>query len=42
MVKTQAPRVLWDDCIELEAYVQSHTAHLIFELHGQVPETIVG
>ena len=41
MVNTKDPRVLWDDCIELQAYVQSHMAHPIFELHRQVPETIV-
>ena len=32
---------LWDHCIELMAYIRSHTAIDSFELHGQVPETIM-
>ena len=41
MVKTKSPKKLWDDCLELEAYIRSNTAHDIFELNGEVPETIV-
>ncbi|KAI2506535.1 Reverse transcriptase (RNA-dependent DNA polymerase) [Fragilaria crotonensis] len=41
MVRSAAPRRLWDDCLEREAYVRSMTAHDIYKLNGQVPETIV-
>ena len=41
MLHTGAPKRLWDDCMELEAYIQSHTASSIYELHGEVPETHV-
>ncbi|KAI2506149.1 Reverse transcriptase (RNA-dependent DNA polymerase) [Fragilaria crotonensis] len=41
MVRSRAPKRLWDDCLEREAYVRSFTAHEIFRLSGQVPETIV-
>ncbi len=35
------PRRLWDDCLEYEAYVRSHTVHEIFKLDREVPETIM-
>ena len=41
MVCSQAPKRLWDDCLEREAYVRSLTALDIYGLSGQVPETIV-
>jgi hypothetical protein len=41
MCKSQAPKVLWDHCAELEALIQSHTALNIFSLDGEVPETHV-
>jgi hypothetical protein len=41
MIREQSPRVLWDHCIERQAYVRSHTAHSIYALEGQVPETMV-
>ena len=41
MVKTRAPKRLWDDCLELEAYIRSNTAHDIFQLRGDVPETVI-
>ncbi len=41
MVRSGAPKRLWDDCLEREAYVRSLTAHDIFKLDGQVPETVV-
>jgi hypothetical protein len=41
MVRSGAPKRLWDDCLEREAYVRSLTAHDIYKLNGQVPETIV-
>ena len=41
MMRSKAPRRLWDYCLELESYIRSHTAHDIFELKGEVPETMV-
>lgn len=41
MVRSKAPKRLWDDCLEREAYVRSLTAHDIYRLDGQVPETLV-
>ena len=41
MVRSGAPKRLWDDCLEREAYVRSLTAHDIYRLNGQVPETLV-
>ena len=41
MVKTKTPKVLWDDCLEYEALICSNTAHDIYELGGETPETIM-
>ena len=41
MVQSKAPKRLWDDCLEHEAYIRSFMAHDIYSLNGEVPETIV-
>jgi hypothetical protein len=41
MVRSGAPKCLWDDYLVREAYVRSSTALEIFSLEGQVPDTIV-
>jgi hypothetical protein len=41
MVRSKAPKRLWDHCLELEAAIRSHTAHQIYQLNGEVPETIM-
>jgi hypothetical protein len=41
MITAKSPKVLWDDCLELEAYIRSHTAYDIYGLKGEVPETIM-
>jgi hypothetical protein len=41
MVKLRAPKQLWDDCLELKSLIRSNTAHTIYKLQVQVPETIV-
>ncbi len=41
LLLTNTPRRLWDDCLEYEASIRSHTAHDIFKLDGEVPETIM-
>jgi hypothetical protein len=38
MMKQRSPKKLWDDCLELESYIRSNTAHDIFMLNGEVPE----
>ena len=39
MIKTGSPCRLWDHCLELEAYIQSHTALNNFTLQGETPES---
>ena len=39
MIKKVSPKRLWDHHIELESLILSHTAHSIYELDGDVPET---
>lgn len=41
MVRAGAPKPLWADCIELEAYIQSNTAWDIYMLLGETPETVM-
>ena len=41
MHETQSPTKLWDHCMELQSLVRSHTALDIYQLDGQVPETIL-
>jgi hypothetical protein len=41
MRKTNAPRVLWDHCLQLQAMIRSHTALDLYELYDEVPETNV-
>ena len=35
------PKHLWDDCLELEAYIRSSTTHEIYKLDGKVPKKFV-
>jgi Reverse transcriptase (RNA-dependent DNA polymerase) len=39
MVKARSPKRLWDYCTELASQVRSNTAHNLYQLHGQTPET---
>ena len=39
MTKMKIPKVLWDDCLYLEAYIRSNRALDIFKLDGITPET---
>ena len=41
MEKTGSPKKLWDHLLELEALIRSNTAHHIYQLKGEVPETVV-
>jgi hypothetical protein len=41
MIKTGAPKRLWDHCIELEGLICSHTTNDIYATGREVPETIM-
>ena len=41
LLKSRAPKPLWDDCLDLEAYVRSNTAHEIYKLDGEVSKTVM-
>ena len=41
MLRTGTPKRLWDDCLEHRAYIRSHTALNIYNLDGEVPETMM-
>ena len=41
ITKIKSPKVLWDNCLELEAYIRSKTDLDIFELDGMTPNTKV-
>jgi hypothetical protein len=41
MVKAKVPKRLWDDCLELEAYIRSNTYNGHPMLKGETPETVV-
>ena len=41
MIRSGSPKVLLDDCFELEAEIRSSTASNIFELEGEVLKTVM-
>ena len=41
IMRSLSPAKLWDHCIEIESLIQSHTALGIYELQGEVPETLL-
>ena len=41
MIRSLSPAKLWDHCIKLETLIRLHTALDIYELQGQVPETLL-
>ena len=41
MLKQNAPKKVWNHSIELQAQIRSHTVLDIYELEGQVPETVM-
>ena len=34
LIRSGAPKRLWDDCLELESYIRINTAHGIYKLDG--------
>ena len=41
LLKSRAPKCLWDESLELEAYIRSNAAHEIYKLARKVPETVM-
>ena len=41
MMKSHAPTVLWDHCLELAGAIKSHTCNTIYATGGEVPEMIM-
>ncbi len=41
MLLAGAPRQLWDNCIELETYICSHSVNSVYRLDGEVPKTYI-
>ena len=41
MVRAGAPKKIWDDALEYEAYNRLNTAHTIYIFQGEVPETVM-
>ena len=41
LTQSGAPRELWCFALEYESYVCLHTAHDIYQLDGNIPETVV-
>ncbi len=39
MFTSNAPWRLWDDCIELEAYIRSHSTNNVYHLDDNVTKT---
>ncbi len=39
MLATDTPRRLWDNWLELEAYIHSHSVNSIYRLDGEVSKT---
>ena len=40
-MQSRATKCLWDDCLELEAYIRSNTAHDTYNLDWEVPNTVM-
>ena len=41
LLRSKALKHLWDYCLELKAYIRSNTAHDIYKLDREVPETVM-
>ena len=41
LLESRASAQLWYNCLELEAYDRSNTAHDIYKLDEEVPETVM-
>ena len=41
LLRSRAPKCLWDECLELEAYIRSNTADEIYKLNREIPKTVM-
>ena len=41
LLRSRAPKILWDDSLELEDYIRSNIAHEIYKLDREVPKTMM-
>ena len=41
LLRSRAPKCLWDDCLELEAYIRANSAHEIYQLGKEVSKTVM-
>ena len=41
LLRSRAPKCLWDNCLEFEAYIRFNTAHEIYKLDREVPKTVM-
>ena len=41
LLKSRASKCLWDDSLDLEAYIRSNTTHDIYKLDREVSKTMV-
>ena len=41
LIKSDTPKMLCNDCLELVFYIMSHIADCKYKLDGEVPETIM-
>ena len=39
--RSRAPKHLWDNCLEMEAYIRFNNVHDIYKLDGEVPKTVM-
>ena len=41
MIKSNSPKKLWDDCLELEMEIRSCTTNNVFERKGELTRTVM-
>ena len=41
LLQSRAPKWLWEDCLELETYIRSNTAHDFYKLDRDVTKTVM-
>ena len=41
LIKSGTPKRVWDYCLKVEPYISYNTAHSIYNLDGEVTETIM-
>ena len=41
LLRSRAPKHLWDDSLELEVYIRYNSAHELYKLDGKFPKTVM-